>query len=936
MVAVQDGIWSRKRWPVGHEQRISGVPQVQAIVQDDEKYQVFMWEEGKEPADVNSDSPDPSSSWGEPIFVAELHKPTGDGDDNNWCTMDTAGFYPNRLTTYIEFCMNQDCWEGKQCLEKSGYRNCRAMVANSPDPQFVGEPSFTVREVSIFKPRDGQGGSSDGQGSSAPARLPIPPSEPLEAPGLVAAIQKGTAAERLPIPPSEPLEAPGLVAAIQKGTAPEAPEQPDSPKTPGQVASIQTEDAGGLLPTIPEEDEGDLEELEPPKAPETPSEALEAPAQAVSISKLSAPRGPPTPPEAAEPPASPDEAPESPEPDESELPPFRRKGFLSSLTNIIGASPPPKSHFIALKPAGPKGPGAVAWPKVEEPPPPPTGQAESELVEEPIMPPSVRLKSKDIKFLTDVIAPGMRPTPPHKAPKANAPKAPRPWEVAENSTPPPPPKAPIWPADGGPPPPPPMPPGPGGEPPAPPPMPFTGPPPPPPMPFTGPPPPPPMPPSPEEPAAKARAVPLGWEAMPSVPKTPEEPDPAENRKNEERSGWPSWFKLPSQSTVSEWLDIATSQAAKSLPGLIDALIAPQSPSRPPSREGPSRHPSPEDPDLPPSPEDPDLPPSLESLDLPPSPSPPSSPTTPSSPSPTEPSETTWQTPSSNTTTATPGLTTSTVYTTRVHTITSCETDVPDCTTEGQVVVVTETIALYTTVCEVTETQTDMTTTTTVPEPTPAPTLTTTTVYTTKVHTITHCPPDVPDCPADEGRVVVVTETIPLYTTVCPVDDPAPTDLATPSPAVTTAPDADDDDVTTKYFTTFRTITSCPPDTPDTPECATDAAPALPEATPRPGGGAGGSADGDDDDATDPDDDSYTGGNSGSGNDSDNGSGSGNNNGHGYGNVTIPSSTGITTHRQPLPTQTNFPPLPVIVSRGSTTSITSLIALGAAAVVLVIF
>ena len=156
----------KKSWPKGYERRISGVPQVQAMVQDDEKYQVFMWDEGKEPADVNSGSPDPSS-WGEPIFLVELHKPTGDGD-NSWCTMDAAGFYPNRLTTRIEFCMNQDCWDGRQCLKDSGYPSCRAMVANTLDPHFVGSPSFTVREVSIFKPRDGQGGSSDGQGSSAP------------------------------------------------------------------------------------------------------------------------------------------------------------------------------------------------------------------------------------------------------------------------------------------------------------------------------------------------------------------------------------------------------------------------------------------------------------------------------------------------------------------------------------------------------------------------------------------------------------------------------------------------------------------------------------------------------------------------------------------------------------------------------------------------
>ncbi|KAI4600997.1 hypothetical protein KJ359_013162 [Pestalotiopsis sp. 9143b] len=47
-------------------------------------------------------------------------------------------------------------------------------------------------------------------------------------------------------------------------------------------------------------------------------------------------------------------------------------------------------------------------------------------------------------------------------------------------------------------------------------------------------------------------------------------------------------------------------------------------------------------------------------------------------------------------------------------------------------------------------------------------LTTSTVYTTRVHTVTSCAPTVTNCPAGSGGEVVVTETIPLYTTVCPV------------------------------------------------------------------------------------------------------------------------------------------------------------------------
>lgn len=49
------------------------------------------------------------------------------------------------------------------------------------------------------------------------------------------------------------------------------------------------------------------------------------------------------------------------------------------------------------------------------------------------------------------------------------------------------------------------------------------------------------------------------------------------------------------------------------------------------------------------------------------------------------------------------------------------------------------------------------------------------VYTTKVHTITDCAPTVTNCPA-HGHTSFSTETIPIYTTICPVTEviPAPT------------------------------------------------------------------------------------------------------------------------------------------------------------------
>lgn len=78
---------------------------------------------------------------------------------------------------------------------------------------------------------------------------------------------------------------------------------------------------------------------------------------------------------------------------------------------------------------------------------------------------------------------------------------------------------------------------------------------------------------------------------------------------------------------------------------------------------------------------------------------------------------------------------------------------------------TETIALYTTVCPVSEATQTAAPVTSAPATTEASQpWTTSTVYTTRVYTITSCAPDVPNCPANQ----VTTETIPLYTTVCPV------------------------------------------------------------------------------------------------------------------------------------------------------------------------
>lgn len=100
------------------------------------------------------------------------------------------------------------------------------------------------------------------------------------------------------------------------------------------------------------------------------------------------------------------------------------------------------------------------------------------------------------------------------------------------------------------------------------------------------------------------------------------------------------------------------------------------------------------------------------------------------------------------------MTTSTVYTTQTYTITSCHPTVTNCS-PGQVV--TTTVPVYTTVCPIT------------PTPTHPPDWTTSTVQTTITHTITACPSAIQNCPIGH----VTTETIDVYTTVCPISPVGP-------------------------------------------------------------------------------------------------------------------------------------------------------------------
>ncbi|KAM0378297.1 hypothetical protein ACHAPK_001816 [Fusarium culmorum] len=184
--------------------------------------------------------------------------------------------------------------------------------------------------------------------------------------------------------------------------------------------------------------------------------------------------------------------------------------------------------------------------------------------------------------------------------------------------------------------------------------------------------------------------------------------------------------------------------------------------------------------------------------------------------------------------------TSTIYTTDVKTITSCGPEVTNCpVTAGTPVVVTETVAISTTICPVTETLTGDKPAGTKPagekptgdkpgytapggdKPTgdkPAKTtegssphatsevpeeITTiitsydsvSTVYKTEVKTITSCGPEVTNCPVTAGEPAVVTETIAsttLYPVVETVTHKAPKPVETGSGEKPVTPEAPKD------------------------------------------------------------------------------------------------------------------------------------------------
>ncbi|KAH7182115.1 hypothetical protein DER46DRAFT_492137, partial [Fusarium sp. MPI-SDFR-AT-0072] len=200
---------------------------------------------------------------------------------------------------------------------------------------------------------------------------------------------------------------------------------------------------------------------------------------------------------------------------------------------------------------------------------------------------------------------------------------------------------------------------------------------------------------------------------------------------------------------------------------------------------------------------------------------------PTEPKPTEPAKTTaWST--------------STVYTTSVRTVTTCGPDHPNCETPTPHVT-TETIAISTTVCPVTEEQSSPTKPSSPGQPSqpsnpeqpskpaggnhqtypagPVPTQhivttgwSTSTVYTTNIRTVTACAPHVANCP---GTPHVTTETIALSTTLCPVTKTQ----VIPGPGATyypPGPNRPGNSTSTLYTTKYFTVTACPPTVTDCP------------------------------------------------------------------------------------------------------------------------
>ncbi|KAJ5371761.1 hypothetical protein N7517_003767 [Penicillium concentricum] len=164
----------------------------------------------------------------------------------------------------------------------------------------------------------------------------------------------------------------------------------------------------------------------------------------------------------------------------------------------------------------------------------------------------------------------------------------------------------------------------------------------------------------------------------------------------------------------------------------------------------------------------------------------------------------------------PAFTTSTVFSTRTATITACPSSVLDCPASAKsTYVTTETIILSTTICPVTAAEPTVTAAPKITESTGAEDLayTASTVFSTRTATITACPSSVLECPASSKTTSVMTETILVSITICPV-----TPTATAALSVGPGNNVVEGDVTTETLltTVTKTITACPSTVTDCP------------------------------------------------------------------------------------------------------------------------
>ncbi|CAI6083681.1 unnamed protein product [Clonostachys chloroleuca] len=104
-------------------------------------------------------------------------------------------------------------------------------------------------------------------------------------------------------------------------------------------------------------------------------------------------------------------------------------------------------------------------------------------------------------------------------------------------------------------------------------------------------------------------------------------------------------------------------------------------------------------------------------------------------------------------------------------------------------------------------------------------LTTSTLFSTSIYTVTSCAPTVTDCPADS--TVLVTSTVPILTTVCPVSasasGPASRAQTQTESSYVSAPTGGSNEILTTstiFTTSVHTVTSCAPTVTDCPADST--------------------------------------------------------------------------------------------------------------------